>query len=187
MDWDYFLVPAKGLSGGIIVLWKKNMASFKVLESSSQFVVGKLEVLNKGKWKIATLYGSRDTYKRRCLWERLEYHVSKEVPMIVGGDFNCLLSREEKKGGREFVYSLGTKEMKSFITCNDLHEVESIGPMFTWCNNKKGVERILEKLDMCLLNSADMNLSQRMVVRHLARITSDHSPILLNLLVQQDM
>ncbi|XP_020688648.1 uncharacterized protein LOC110104046 [Dendrobium catenatum] len=182
MKWDFFHVLADGLSRGIMVLWKKNMASFKVQESSSQFVVGELEVVNKGKWKIGTIYVSRDTYSRSSLWGRLEYHVSKEVPMIVGGNFNYLLSREEKKGGRDFVYSLGNKQMKSFITCIDLHEVESIGPKFTWCNNKKGAERILEKLDSCLLNSVAMNLSQWMVVRHLARIASDHYPILLNLL-----
>ncbi|XP_020695122.1 uncharacterized protein LOC110108705 [Dendrobium catenatum] len=72
--------------------------------------------------------------------------------------------------------------MKSFITCNDLHEVGCIGPKYTWCNNKKRAERILEKLDRCLLNSAALKSSHRLGVRHLARVASDHCPILLNLL-----
>ncbi|KAI0503826.1 hypothetical protein KFK09_014769 [Dendrobium nobile] len=90
-----------------------------------------------------------------------------------------------KRGGKErrkFLFNLGTKEMKSFISCNDLHEVSCVGPKFTWCNNKKGAERILEKMDRCLVNSAAFNSPHRLMERHLARIASDHSPILLNLL-----
>ncbi|XP_020681242.1 uncharacterized protein LOC110098680 [Dendrobium catenatum] len=72
--------------------------------------------------------------------------------------------------------------MKSFITYNDLHEVGCIGSKFTWCDNKKGDERILEKLDRCLLNSASLNSSHSLVVRHLARVATGHCPILLTLL-----
>ncbi|XP_020672039.1 uncharacterized protein LOC110092031 [Dendrobium catenatum] len=164
--WDFFYVPSKGLSGGILLIWKQGMASYKVVEASTQFVVGDLDVLNKGTWRVATIYGSKDVYKRRLLWDGIDHLMVKDIPMIIGGDFNCLLSKEEKKGGRKFFFSMGTKEMKSFISCNDLHEVSCVGPKFTWCNNKKGAERILEKL----------------MERHLGRIASDHSPILLNLL-----
>ncbi|KAI0513459.1 hypothetical protein KFK09_009480 [Dendrobium nobile] len=179
---NFFHVPSEGLSGGIVVLWKHKMADFNVLEASSQMVVGDLKVANKDTWRIATKYGSKDVYIRRNLWERLEQHMSKEIPMIIGGDFNCLLSKEEKKGGRNFMFSLGPKEMKSFISCNDLHEVTSIGPKYTWCNNKKGAERILEKLDRCIVNATAFNSSHQLLVRYLARIASDHNPILLNLL-----
>ncbi|XP_020705576.1 uncharacterized protein LOC110116376, partial [Dendrobium catenatum] len=180
--WDFFYVPSEGLSGGILLIWKQGMASFKVVEASTQFVVGDLEVLNKGTWRIATIYGSKDVYRRRFLWDGLDQHMVKDVPMIIGGDLNCFLSKEEKKGGRKFLFSLGTKEMKSFIYCNDLHEVTCVGPKFTWCNNKKGPERIMEKLDRCLINYAAFNSPHRLMERHLARIASDHNQILLNLL-----
>ncbi|XP_020673920.2 uncharacterized protein LOC110093389 [Dendrobium catenatum] len=52
---------------------------------------------------------------------------------------------------------------------------------FTWCNNKIGGARILERLDRCFLNSKAMNFSTNLVLRHLARISSDHSPILLHM------
>ncbi|XP_020701904.1 uncharacterized protein LOC110113604 [Dendrobium catenatum] len=180
--WDFCQVPSEGLSGGILVIWKKDMATFNMLESSNQFLIGNLNVFNRGTWRIATIYGNKDIYKRRRLWERLEHHLTNDFPIILGGDFNCLLSKEEKKGGRDFVFGMGTKEMKSIIIYNNLHEVAEVGPKFTWSNNKKGAEKILEKLDKCLVNLAALNSSHRLMVRHLARMASDHCPILLNLL-----
>ncbi|KAI0515950.1 hypothetical protein KFK09_008621 [Dendrobium nobile] len=180
--WDFFFVPSDGLSGGILLIWRNDIAKFNIVEASSQFAVGDLEVINKGCWRVATVYGSKDVYKRRHLWNYLEKVLVKNTPMVIGGDFNCLFSKEEKKGGRKFSLNMGSKEMKAFITCNDLHEVTSSGPKFTWCNNKIGAERILEKLDRCMVNSAAFNSSHRLLIKNLARLASDHCPIILNLL-----
>ncbi|XP_028548825.1 uncharacterized protein LOC110093604 [Dendrobium catenatum] len=184
-EWDFFHVPLEGLSGGILMLWKSNFASFQVLEFSSQFIMGDLEMLNIGVWRIASIYGNKDVYVRRMLWEKLESFTSKEIPMIIGGDFNCILSCDDKRGGRRFNLYLGTKEMKIFLTNNDFHEVGFVGPKFTWCNNKKGVERILERLDRCFLNPAALSSKNRFFIRNLARVASDHYPILLNFIVHQ--
>ncbi|KAL0907753.1 hypothetical protein M5K25_022188 [Dendrobium thyrsiflorum] len=181
VDWDFFQVPSEGLLGSILVIWNSRIASFQVLDSSSQYVIGDLEVFKKGKWRIASVYANKDVYTRRRLWDNLEGYSSNDLPMVVGGDFNCL-SKEDKKGGRRFRYSIGPKEMNNFISMNDLHEVSFIRSRFTWCNNKVGTERILERLDRCFVNSMALNSSHRLVVRHLARIASDHNPIVLNLL-----
>ncbi|KAI0488429.1 hypothetical protein KFK09_028260 [Dendrobium nobile] len=183
--WDFVHVPSEGLSGGILILWKSNVSSFHVLESTSQVIVGDLEMLNVGVWRIASVYAKKDSYVRRMLWEKLEFYNSKEIPMIIGGDFNCILSSEDKRGGRRFNISLGTKEMKIFLANNDFHEVNFVGPKFTWCNNKKGVDRILERLDRCFINTAAISSKNRFFVRNLARVASDHCPILLNFTVQQ--
>ncbi|KAL0918771.1 hypothetical protein M5K25_010804 [Dendrobium thyrsiflorum] len=91
-SWDVFLFPAVGLSGGIMILWRTDIASFSVIEASSQTVIGELNIQNKGVWMVATVYGNSDVYKRQCLWECLEKNLSKDIPTIVAGDFNCLLS-----------------------------------------------------------------------------------------------
>ncbi|KAI0526756.1 hypothetical protein KFK09_002347 [Dendrobium nobile] len=180
-DWDYFQVPLEGLFGGIIVLWRSNVATFKVLETSQQFSIGDLEFFNKGIWRIGSIYASKDAYKRKILWEKLQIYSSKEKSMVIGGDFNCLLNKEDKRGGKRFSYSLGAREMELFLASNDLHEVGCVGPKFTWCNNKIGVDRILERLDRCYLNSTALCTPHRIMVKHLARIASDHCLILLNL------
>ncbi|XP_020673576.1 uncharacterized protein LOC110093128 [Dendrobium catenatum] len=183
-DWDFFHVPSDGLSGGLLVLWKANFVRFHIVEFCSQFILGDLDIPNKGILSIASIYGKKDVYKRRRIWERLEVHSSKDLPMVLGGDFNCILSKDDKREGKRFLFSLGPKEMKSFLAVNDFHEVGFVGSKFTWCNNKKGGDRILERLDRCFLNSVALNSPHRLLVRHLARISSDHCPVVLNLMVQ---
>ncbi|KAI0526865.1 hypothetical protein KFK09_002457 [Dendrobium nobile] len=43
-----------------------------------------LNVSNRGTWRIATIYGNKDVYTRRNLWERLEHHLTEDFPMING-------------------------------------------------------------------------------------------------------
>ncbi|XP_020676647.1 uncharacterized protein LOC110095446 [Dendrobium catenatum] len=162
-------------------MWKSRMASYKVIDSSSQFIIGDLDIPLIGKWRIATSYGSKEVHKRRDLWNGLDPHISIDFPLIIGGDFNCFLSKEEKKGGRRFKMSLGPKDMKSFLISNNLYELKFMGPMFTWSNNKKGLDRIMERLDRMIVNSYSVNTNELLVVKHLPRIASDHYPILLNL------
>ncbi|KAI0496381.1 hypothetical protein KFK09_022697 [Dendrobium nobile] len=44
IGWDFNYVPSAGLSGGLLVMWKSRMASFKVIDSSSQFINGDLDI-----------------------------------------------------------------------------------------------------------------------------------------------
>ncbi|PKU79405.1 hypothetical protein MA16_Dca000750 [Dendrobium catenatum] len=64
---------------------------------------------------------------------------------------------------------------------NDYDEVGFVGPRFTWCNNKWGGDRILERHDRCLLNTLAINKIQITLVRHLAIVASDHCPIVLKM------
>ncbi|KAI0498599.1 hypothetical protein KFK09_019489 [Dendrobium nobile] len=181
-EWDVFYIPSSGLSGGIIILWKSKVAEFSVIDHSSQVVIGDLKIQNKCLWRIASVYGSIDVHKRKELWEMLNKHSDKDIPMAIGGDFNCILTKEDKIGGRRFLFSQGPRDMKNCLIENDLHEVGFIGPKYTWCNNKSDGARILERLDRCFVNSKALSSSHRLVTRHLARIASDHCPIILNIL-----
>ncbi|XP_028550867.1 uncharacterized protein LOC114579676 [Dendrobium catenatum] len=69
--------------------------------------------------------------------------------------------------------------MRKFMADSDFHDVGSIGPRFTLCNNKEGASRIWERLDRCLLNSTALQKIPLAIIRNLARVTSDHSPITL--------
>ncbi|KAI0499489.1 hypothetical protein KFK09_017693 [Dendrobium nobile] len=180
--WNYVMVLSSGLSGGIIALWNTKVADFSLVDYSSQYIVGDLLVNSNCKWRVAAVYANKECYKRRDLWDFLGAHCCIDFPMVVAGDFNCLTSREDKKGGKKFQYTQGSKEMEAFFTNNDYHDVRFIGPQFTWCNNKVGGARILERLDRCFLNSYALNLSSQLVVKHLVRVAFDHCSIILNIL-----
>ncbi|KAL0922906.1 hypothetical protein M5K25_006936 [Dendrobium thyrsiflorum] len=112
--WDFYLFPTVGLSGGIMVCWRSDMASFSVIEASAQ-VVGELNIASRGVWLLATVYGSRDCYNRKSLWSRLESLTGRNVPTMTGGDFNCILSQDEKRGDKKFVLSQGPQDMLYFF------------------------------------------------------------------------
>ncbi|KAI0488527.1 hypothetical protein KFK09_028362 [Dendrobium nobile] len=71
--------------------------------------------------------------------------------------------------------------MLKFMNDWDYHDIGTVGPRYTWCNNKVGSGRILERLDRCLLNSLALQKIHIAFVRHLARVASDHCPIVLKL------
>ncbi|XP_020700305.2 uncharacterized protein LOC110112427 [Dendrobium catenatum] len=116
------MISSNGLSGGIIVLWDTNVAVFNMIDSSNQCIIGDLLFNNNNKWRVAAVYANKECSKRRELWDKLAIHSSVEDPMVVAGDFNCLTSREDKKGGRRFKFTQGPKEMEAFFTINDFHE-----------------------------------------------------------------
>ncbi|XP_020683339.1 uncharacterized protein LOC110100250 [Dendrobium catenatum] len=180
-DWDLYIVPSDGLSGAMLLLWRSDLASFSVFKESDQCVIEKLKVPNKGMWMVATVYGSKEVVKRRSLWGCIREAANLKLPLVVGGDFNCIISQDEKRRGRKFLFSQGLIEMVDFMNENDLHDVKVVGPMFTWCNNKSGSGRILERLDRFFLNTLDINLIQDAQVRDLARIASDHCHIVLKI------
>ncbi|XP_020676925.1 uncharacterized protein LOC110095645 [Dendrobium catenatum] len=184
-DWDYFHHPVNSTSGGILVMWKRALASFDVTEHSSQLIMGTHNSNNLGKWNIATVYGGRDVQTCRKLWQDLEGCLIGDNPAIIGGDFNCILSKEDKKGGKRFHFSKGPKEMKMFLTNNDFHDIGFVGPNFTWRNNKEGNSRIWERLDRCFLNSSALHKIPMAKVCHLSRVASDHAPISLNMVEPQ--
>ncbi|KAI0529244.1 hypothetical protein KFK09_001791 [Dendrobium nobile] len=169
VDWDYCFQPLVGLS-----------------EVSSQLILGNLNINNLGNWKVATVYGGKDVQIYRNLWHSLEVNMQDDNTILIGGDFNCILSKEDKKGGKRFQFSCGPKEMKVFLTNNDLHDNDYVGPRFTWCNNKEGNSRIWERLDRCFINSIALQRIPMAKVRHLSRVSSDHSPIVLNLVEKQN-
>ncbi|KAI0530950.1 hypothetical protein KFK09_000499 [Dendrobium nobile] len=180
-EWDYFHQHAVGIFGGILVLWNIKLVSFEVCEASSQVIIGNISVPSLGTWKIATLYGSRCCKERIDLWNQLEKSMENSIPSIIGGDFNCILTKDEKRGGKRFLFSKGPREMKSFMVNSDFHDIGCVGPRFTWCNNKEGTSRIWERLDRCIMNSLAMQKLPLVVNRHLARMASNHCPIVIKM------
>ncbi|KAI0524605.1 hypothetical protein KFK09_003982 [Dendrobium nobile] len=89
-------------------------------DSSPLVVFGALTTPNKGIWHVAMVYGHKDFQFRRDLWNCLDKVMITDVPTIMGGDINCLLSAEDKRGGKRFKLTKGTEEMKTFMLKDEL-------------------------------------------------------------------
>ena len=113
------------------------------------------------------------------LWDYLREvsGLGLDVPWSVVGDFNLVISCSKKKGGRP-PCTLGMEEFRDYIDGCSLTDVGFAGPKFTWCNNQRGEDRILARLDRCLLSARSSDVNARF--HHLPRIASDHAPLLVD-------
>lgn len=116
--------------------------------------------------------------ERLSLWEQIQNLSENDVPWLVSGDFNVILRASEKRGG----LPPDPDSMHEFQECmmrSNLSELNYEGNEFTWCNNQRGRRRIWQLLDRVFGNGAAFIRFPNLKVRHLHRLTSDHSPLLL--------
>ncbi|XP_020673553.2 uncharacterized protein LOC110093107 [Dendrobium catenatum] len=186
-SWDFYYQPSVGRAGGILVMWKDSIGSFKTIFQSDQCVMGTLTMSNTVVWEIAMVYADNDRYVRRQLWEDISNHHNAEVPIVVGGGIliaSWLLGGRRGVGRRRAVgyYSQAACDMGDFMAANDLVDPGFSGPAYTWSNNKDARSRIFCRLDRFLVSSALLDKFQGLKVTHLTRIASDHCPILCSVM-----
>ncbi|XP_020682981.2 uncharacterized protein LOC110099977 [Dendrobium catenatum] len=177
-DWEFVFEPAIGNADGILILWKVVVLSFHLLFKTHQCIMGKVSGTNDLLLEVAVVYANKDRYVRRHAWEDISKAHNLDAPLLVGGDFNCIMSQEEKKGGKAFHFSGAAGDMADFMAANDLVDPGFSGPAFTWTNNKDARSIIFSRLDHFFVSSPILDSFQGLKVRHLSRIASDHCPIL---------
>ncbi|KAK8942463.1 hypothetical protein KSP39_PZI008699 [Platanthera zijinensis] len=178
-SWNFDVIPSIGKSGGIVLLWLNDSITVSNVIKNEQFLLASILSPIGTVWQLGAVYASKYMHRRRTIWEELS-KLDKDIPTIIGGDFNCVLRTSERMGGTVNL-SKGPLEFGNFITMNSLHEVPFTGNPFTWCNNKEPANRVLSRLDRALLNSAALLSFPGSIVHHLPRIASDHSPLLLEI------
>ena len=94
------IVPSVGMSRGLAMLWSRDII-IEVQSYSMNFVdVVVIDPDSSFKWRITDFYGNPETYRRKESWDFLRslsrmYH----LPWLCFGDFNEIVSVEEKLGG----------------------------------------------------------------------------------------
>ncbi|XP_026410372.1 uncharacterized protein LOC113305566 [Papaver somniferum] len=98
-------------------------------------------------------------------------------PWIILGDFNAIISPEEKVGGK----APNRNSMIDFIHCLnacELLQAPKIGLQFSWSNCQQGKNRILCNLDRVVFNSLWLQLYGDWGYKVGLRVASDHAPLL---------
>lgn len=78
---------------------------------------------------------------RRVLWVDFSLILNAYKNCILYGDFNVVVSAEEKRGGNPFVVSISL-DFINFISKNSSLDIGFSGSQYTWCNNRSSHERI---------------------------------------------
>ncbi|KAL9668229.1 hypothetical protein QQ045_002606 [Rhodiola kirilowii] len=127
------------------------------------------------------VYADCDDTVRQRLWADLIDTSSRmNIPWLVAGDFNVVSTWEEKSGGNRSDDS-PLQEFNDFQLLAGLSDGGYKGNPYTWSNNQVGDKRIWERLDRVLLNGHALSKFPFLQVTHLARVHSDHCPLLVEL------
>ncbi|GKV05101.1 hypothetical protein SLEP1_g17145 [Rubroshorea leprosula] len=129
----WVMKAAHGKSGGILCLWNSNLFEL------SKDLVGSGFCGMYGFWGVDKLpcyflnvYAPCDSLGKQLLWKEILdlTEVSDGGNWCIGGDFNAIRSREEKRG-RHF-NNTAMRDFNSFIDEAGLEDLPMTGKKFTW-------------------------------------------------------
>ncbi|RYQ81729.1 hypothetical protein Ahy_B10g100346 [Arachis hypogaea] len=174
----FFCVEPRGLSGGLCLLWKSNI-NIDVYEWCDNYIKASININNVMKWQGVFVYGNPVFQKRRKLWRELTVsNRNREEPQAVLGDFNDILSQDEKVGlhPQPKIY---LDSFRKFVDDNSLIDIDLKGSRFTWYSNPRNNFVTRERLDRVLVNWKWLNLHQNVVLKAAPAISSDHYALIL--------
>ncbi|KAJ0986430.1 hypothetical protein J5N97_004786 [Dioscorea zingiberensis] len=177
--WEWAIIPALGMSGGIITFWKQEIGMVTPLAINRYSVHLIISSQKPREWIISVIYNAQNIQSQRAVWRSLEVFSSLNLPWTLMGDFNAILNDEEHRGGSFDHYSPKSKLFNEFVSGNQLLDLGFSGSPFTWCNNQLGLARRWARLDRVLANDEWITHFESYYIKHLPRTASDHAPILL--------
>ena len=172
-----------GYAGGLWVLWNKEEAVVTRVAVTEQEIHATVKVCHSNlNWFISAIYASPRLAERRLVWSNLiEIAKLHNYPWLMLGDFNEVLSGEEKFGGNPINLNRALEFKECLDNCNFL-DLGFAGPKYTWTNKRPVSSLILERIDRCFGNPSWRMLYPEATVTHLPRTFSDHCPVLIDLL-----
>ena len=173
-----FCVPSFGKVGGLAMFWKAGI-EVRVLEANSWLIAMSVKQEYGHEWLLVGVYGSPYARYRREFWESLQEVVHEfGGPWMCVGDFNCIISQEEKRGGSKIGSSSGGG-LREFMEDWGGIDLGFIRYEFTWCNKRCGLANIKERLDKAICNGDWRLIFPKAGVIHLPLLQSDHNPIMV--------
>ncbi|KAJ6291204.1 hypothetical protein OIU76_023294 [Salix suchowensis] len=174
--WKFLSNVASSSFARIVVFWNPSSVSVDLVGSSSQGLhVLVKSLVSQVEFHITFVYGLHTIVARRALWDSLRDWCLPS-PWMVLGDFNSLLSQDDKLNGT----AVSMYETADFNKCClDLgfYDLSYTGCHFSWSNGS-----VWSKLDRVLVNPHWSSLHSTAHV-HFGNqgAFSDHSPVLVRL------
>ncbi|XP_062080777.1 uncharacterized protein LOC133785572 [Humulus lupulus] len=164
--------------GRIIVAWNPLNFTVIILRCTSQLMHLLVSTVDgKNRFYVTFVYAVNDTDGRKVLWRDLQ-DINTQEAWVVMGDFNEILTREERIGKR-VKYSIATDFIDYIGNCQ-LEDVKYSGSFFTWSNKQQGDDRICSKIDRVLANQTWLNRFINAKAVFLFEGIFDHTPAVLS-------
>ncbi|KAL0010115.1 hypothetical protein SO802_005223 [Lithocarpus litseifolius] len=182
IDYEHkWVVPKEGRGGGLVLFWKSTV-NLEVIDSSQYYIDTWIDRGSEHEWRFTGFYGELDTSRRVEAWDSLRtLNHHPQISWLCAGDFNELTRQEEKLGGAIRQH----RQMQLFRDVIDecgFLDLGFVGNRFTWSKHFEDGHSIWEQLDRGLANDAWFLKFPGSIVHHLQCTSSDHCPLLINLL-----
>jgi hypothetical protein len=174
---DYIVVPALNVSGGILLAWHRDAWSAADITwgrySLSARLVG---VGSQVPWLITVVYGPQlDNEKVEFLEELRQFRDANAGPWLICGDFNMIYQAADKSN--DWLDRRAMRRFRSFISRAQLQEVDLIGWHFTWSSERDAPT--MERLDRVLASIDWFHQFPNHCLKALSSDCPDHCPLLL--------
>ncbi|XP_057248945.1 uncharacterized protein LOC125494827 [Beta vulgaris subsp. vulgaris] len=182
-----FGVSCVGRAGGLCMFWKEETISFRMMSFSQNYICGDVRSSGDVRWRFVGIYGWPEEENKHKTWALIKGLCDEyEGPIVFGGDFNEILSYDEKEGGA----SRERRAMVGFRNVMDdcsLGELRFVGQWHTWERGRSPKSRIRERLDRFIVSHSWLNLFPESFIDHKVRYCSDHAVIVLRCLGNEGM
>ena len=169
-----------GRWGGLVMLWKDDV-DLHIQTYSPHHIDAIIQINARNPWRITGFYGYPEESHKHESWILLRHlHSRMSMPWVCIGDYNELLSSDEKQGRIEKAFSPMLAFQNTLAYC-ELADLGFQGGKFTWNNGRLGMEFVQERIDRACANQAWRDLFPRSQVIHLSASYSDHIPIMLTI------
>ena len=162
------------LSGGLVLMWKK-FFKVEVLSSDKRVIDCKVRMGSQS-FFLSGAYGDPVVAMRRLVWEQLQsIAVGRDEAWVLVGDFNELMSNEEKPGGAVRNESTFWDFRHMASSCK-ICELRSSGNTLSWAGWRVKVW-VQCRLDRSFGNDEWFNHFPRSQVEYMDTWSSDHRPL----------
>ncbi|XP_060961854.1 uncharacterized protein LOC133032051 [Cannabis sativa] len=175
-----FHVDCVGKSGGLLLMWNDDWEV-----SVKSYSVGHIDALvqcpGRSLWRFTGFYGNPKASCRSESWRLLcRLKDIFTLPWVCGGDFNEILSINEKKGGADRSLSAMSDFQQALDKCS-LVDMGFEGQCFTWLNKRHGGAHVQERLDRYFCNQEWHDLYPSVRVLNGDLLHSDHRLVVASL------
>ena len=125
-------------SDGVAILIKNPLVAVKgsTVVRDGRALLAHLTYMGQD-FKLLNIYGFNDKNDRYDFFDELQPHMLGRVPLVVGGDFNCVLSRKDRRGaGEDFKVNKTSFLLQNIVKDFKLQDCfKNINPReegFTW-------------------------------------------------------
>ena len=124
--------------GSIWVFYPNSLVCDHLGESSQHLSLNIQSPMVDGPMVFSFVHAKCNEQDRRSLWSMLLLDNPIDAPWFLVGDFNVIVSEEEKRGGLPFRLGEGL-DFICFMASARVRDAGFSGSKFTWCNNRGGV------------------------------------------------